>query len=586
MATEGFKRKLTVILSADVKGYSRLMGEDEDATVRTLKNYRELIGTLIRNHRGRVVDSPGDNILAEFASVVDATKCAVEIQQELKDRNADLPENRRMVFRIGINLGDVIEDGDRIYGDGINIAARVEGLAEAGGICITGIVYDSIKGKLDLTYESLGEHTVKNITEPVRVYRVQMDQEPLVVVTSEESGAFSLTDKPSIAVLPFVNMSGDPGQEYFGDGITEQIITGLSKIPHLIVIARNSTFTYKGQPTKVQQVGRELGVSYVLEGSVQKAGDRVRITAQLIDATTGHHLWADNYDRDLQDIFALQDEITLKIMSAMRIKLTEGEQARMWEGGTTNIQAFDKASQGIGYLNRLTKQDNAQARQLFKEAIEQDPEYAQAYMGLAATHLMDAELGWSKSPHKSMELAIRLTKKTLSLNDAMDFAYGLLGNVYLFNRRYKKAISAGKRAIALNPNGAHAHAWLGHILSVAGRPEEGLALLKKAIRLNPIPPNWYLSHLAMAFRMTGRYEDALDVSKQALHLNPDDLSAHLSLAVTYGLLDRKAEAHEAAAEVLRIDPNFSIEYFAKTRPIKDPADRERLIGALRKAGLM
>ena len=406
------------------------------------------------------------------------------------------------------------------------------------------------------------------------------------LITSEKSATIPLPEKPSIAVLPFVNMSGDSSQEYFGDGITEQIITGLSKIPHLLVIARNSTFTYKGQPVKVQQVGRELGVRYVLEGSVQKAGGRVRITAQLIDATTGHHLWADNYDRDMQNIFALQDEITLKIMSAMRIKLTEGEQARMWEGSTTNIQAFDKASQGIEYMNRLTNQDNAQARQLFKEAIEHDPKYAEAYTGLAATHLMDAEFGWSNSPQKSMELAIRLVKKTLALNDSIDFAYGLLGNIYLYNRQYQKAIAAGKRAIALNPNGAHAHAWLGHILCVAGRPEEGLALLKKAFRLNPIPPSWYFNHLAMAYRMTERYEDAIDVSKQALHLNSDDLSAHLSLAITYGLLDRKSEAHEAAAEILRIDPNFSIEYFVKTGPIKDPADRERLISALRKAGLM
>lgn len=583
---ETFKRKLTAILSADVEGYSRLMGEDEAATVHKLAEYRKVMTTFIQQHRGRVVDSTGDNLLADFTSVVDAVQCAVNIQMELNAKNDELPENRRMEFRIGINLGDVIEEEQRIYGDGVNIAARVEGLGEGEGVCITGIVYESIKNKLDLTYESLGEHTVKNITEPVRVYRVQMDPKTSVVVTSEETTTAPLSEKPSIAVLPFVNMSDDSTQEYFSDGITEQIITGLSKIPQLFVIARNSTFTYKGKPVKVQQMGQQLGVRYVLEGSVQKARDRVRITAQLIDATTGHHLWADNYDRDLQDIFALQDEITLKIMTTMQVKLTEGEQARLWEGDTTNIHAFDKFYQGHEYFNSVTKQDTARARQLFKEAIKQDPDYAQAYAGLAATHLRDSEFGWSKSPQKSIERAIRLAKKTLVLNDSMDFAYGLLGHIYLINRQYEKAIAAGRRAIALNPNGAHAHAWLGNFLCFAKRPEEGLALLKKAIRLNPIPPNWYLVNMAMAYRMLGRFEEALEVSKQALQLNPDDLSGHLSLAITYGLLDREAEARKAAAEVLKIDPDFSIEYFAKTVPIKDPADRKRLISALRKAGLM
>ena len=342
MTQEGYKRKLTAILSADVEGYSRLMGEDEDATIRTLTSYRELMSTLIQKHRGRVVDSPGDNLLAEFGSVVDAVRCAVEIQEELRVRNAELPENRRMHFCIGINLGDVVQEEERIYGDGINIAARVEGLAEGGGICISGTVYDSIKNKLSLTYESLGEHTVKNIKEPVRVYRMRVGPEaavktgprrwqkaalaalvvlivavgawaiwnfyfrpPSMEVVSVEKMAFPLPDKPSIAVLPFVNLSGDPTQEYFSDGLTEEIITTLSKVIDLFVVARQSTFSYKGKPVKVQQVAEELGVRYVLEGSVRKAENRVRITAQLIDVLTGHHLWAEGYDRELKDILAL-----------------------------------------------------------------------------------------------------------------------------------------------------------------------------------------------------------------------------------------------------------------------------------------
>ncbi|MBW2567375.1 MAG: adenylate/guanylate cyclase domain-containing protein [Deltaproteobacteria bacterium] len=362
MATQDFKRKLTAILSADVKGYSRLMREDEEATVQTITTYREVIDSVVQKHRGEVVDSPGDNILAEFASVVDAVRSAVETQEELKARNAELPENRRMEFRIGINLGDVIHEKDRIYGDGVNVAARVESLADAGGICVSRSAYDQVKDKLTLGYEYLGEHSVKNIAEPVRVYRVLMEPEaagkvigekrvepkrgqraalaavvalllivgglliwrsasPPVEVASEEKMAFPLPEKPSLAVLPFDNLSGDSSQDYFSDGITENVITALSNVENLFVIARNSTFTYKGKPVKVQQVAEELGVRYVLEGSVQRSEDRVRITAQLIDALTGHHLWAENYDRELGDIFALQDDITEQVTMALQVKL-------------------------------------------------------------------------------------------------------------------------------------------------------------------------------------------------------------------------------------------------------------------------
>ncbi|MFQ6078772.1 MAG: adenylate/guanylate cyclase domain-containing protein, partial [Thermodesulfobacteriota bacterium] len=343
------ERKLTAILSADVKGYSRLMGEDEVATIRTLTAYREVMAALIQKHRGRVVDSPGDNLLAEFASVVDAVECAVEVQQELKARNAELPPDRRMEFRIGINLGDVVVEGERIYGDGVNIAARLEGLAEGGGICISGTAYDQVEGKLSLGYEYLGEHAVKNIKKPVRVYRVEPEPVALGVgmraeeelVPPEKPGALELPDKPSIAVLPFLNMSGDPEQEYFSDGITEDLITDLSKVSGLFVIARNSAFTYKGKSAKVEQVGRELGVRYVVEGSVRRAGDRVRITAQLVDAETGYHLWTERYDRDLKDIFDLQDEVTQKIVAALKVKLTRRELELLERKYTDNPEAYD-----------------------------------------------------------------------------------------------------------------------------------------------------------------------------------------------------------------------------------------------------
>ncbi len=359
MADEGFKRKLTAILSADVEGYSRLMSADEAATVRTLTAYRKTMTQLIQQYRGRVVDSPGDNVLADFASVVDAVQCAVAVQKEIKARNDELPENRRMQFRIGINLGDVIEEEDRIYGDGVNIAARLEAMAEPGGICVSKTVFDHIESKLPLGYHYLGEQNVKNIPKPVGAYRVVMEPRvtmeeeeekkkpsPAVESASLEKMAFPLPDNPSIAVLPFDNFSGDPNQEYIADGFTENIITALSKIPEIFVIARKSTFTYKGKPVKIRQVSEELGVRYVLEGSVQKADDRMRITAQLIDALEGHHLWAERYDRELRDLFALQDEIAMKILTALEVKLTRGEMAREYE--TENLEAW-------GYLGPKNK---------------------------------------------------------------------------------------------------------------------------------------------------------------------------------------------------------------------------------------
>jgi len=631
MATEGFKRKLTTLFSADVAGYSRLMGQDEAATVETITTYREVMSVLIKQHRGRVVDSPGDNLLAEFSSVVDAVQCAVAAQKELKARNAELREDRRMEFRIGINLGDVIEEGDRIYGDGVNIAARLEGLAPPGGICISKTAFDQIETKLPLGYEYLGEQTVKNIDKPVGAYHVLMEprvtvsetieekrvgtmRRPRLIlavvvallmvagaamvwhfylrhapspaeVVSEKAPGLELPDKPSIAVLPFVNIGGDPEQEYFSDGITEEIITTLSKVPHLFIIARNSVFTYKGKSVKVQQVGKELGVRYILEGSVRKAGDRVRITAQLVDTATGGHLWSERYDRDLKDIFALQDEITMKILTAVRVKLTEGEQARLYAKGAVNLDSFMKVLQGVPYFYRFNKEGNIQARQMFEEAIALEPKNAGAYTLLGWTYLMEVWSGLSESPGRSMARAAELAQKALALDDTLDLPHSLLGNIYLMSRQYEKAIAEEERAIALNPNGADAHAHLGMTLNYVGRPEEAIALLKKAIRLNPIPPNWYLFSLGDAYRLTEQYEVAIAVYKRVLHRNPDDIRAHTGLTATYSLLGREEEARAAAAEVLRINPKFSLEHVAKAFPFKNKADTDRVIDALRKAGL-
>ena len=623
MSAERFRRKLRAILSADVKGYSRLMSEDEDSTIRTLGNYRQVMAGLIEQYRGRVVDAIGDNLLAEFASAADAVHCAVEIQEELRNRNSVLLVNHRMEFRIGVNLGDVVEEGDRIYGDGINIAARIEALADAGGISISGTVYDSVVDKLGLKYDYSGEQTVKNITKPIRVYKVVlspgtpgqavvMPKEPIhrswlktvlivAAVLLLGLGAVSiwrfylhpsssetkpkLPDKPSIAVLPFVNMSADPQQEYFSDGLTEDIITGLSKIPRLFVIARNSSFTYKGKAVKVQQVGRDLGVRYVLEGSVRKAGERIRITAQLIDAGTGHHLWAERYDRDLKDIFALQDEITEQILTSMEVNLTTGEQARLRRKGTANRKAYEKVLKADEYYGRMTREDNAQARQAYKEAMVLDPEYAVPVVGLSYTHWMDVINGWSRSPRKSMKEAAKLAQKALELDDSLADTHVLLGNIYLMKGQYQQAMDAGETALILEPNGADVNALLGLMLRYLGRPEEAISVLEKAIRLNPIPPAWYLYNMGDAYRLAGLHDKAIESFKKVLKQNPDHFLAKVYLAATYGETGQKEEGQRAADEVIRINPKFLVDPYAKRLPYRNRDDIEQIIEGLHKAGL-
>jgi adenylate cyclase len=575
-------RKLTAIMSADIKGYSILMADDEVFTIKMLNEYRSIMSNCIGQYNGRIVDSPGDNVLAEFASAVDALQCAVEIQKKLKKENDRLVESKRLEFRIGVNIGDVIQDGNRIYGDGVNVASRIEGLANPGGVCLSKSAYEQIKKKLDFGFEYMGEHPVKNISEPVSVYKVLTDSERSQPLVEEK---LELPDKPSIAVLPFVNMSGDNGQEYFSDGLTEQIINGLCKVFNLFVIARNSSFAYKGKSVNVQQVGKELGVRYILEGSVQKAAERVRITVQLIDATTGYHLWSENYDRDLSDIFALQDEITLKIIDALQIKLTWGEQARLWEGGTTSIRAYDKFARGQDCFFRSNEKDNIQARHFFKEAINIDNGYAMAYIMLGYTHMTDLLFGWSKSPIESFEHAEKNVEEALALNDSFDLAHSLSGWIHLFKRQHDEAIKAGERAIELNPNGAEANAHLAFILIFSDKVELAIKLLKRALRLNPIPQSYFYTILAAAYQSNGQDEKAIEMCKKALSGNPDQLQPYLTLTVSYSTLNRTEDASKAVEEILRIQPDFSLEYFANTLPNKNQERLDKYINTLRKAGL-
>jgi len=609
--TKDVKRKLRAILSADVQGYSRLMGDDEVATVKTITEYRKTLTSLVNQYHGRVVDSPGDNVLSEFGSVVDAVQCAVEIQNILKAKNEDLPENRRMIFRIGVNLGDVIQEGDRIYGDGVNIAARIESLADGGGICISGTAYDQIENKLALGYNFVGEHSVKNIAKPVRVYKVPMEpgdvgkkRAPkqgkklaivvlaLLILTGVAAaiwnfypGPATAPGKPSIAVLPFDNLSGDPKQEYFSDGITEQIISGLAKAPRLFVIARNSSFTYKGKPVKIQQVARELGVRYVLEGSVQKLGNRVRITAQLIEAKTGKHIWSEHYDRDIKDIFALQDDITMKIMAAVQVKLTYGEAASIASKGTDNRQAYDKFLKAIKLVQNFKSEEMHQARKELDEVIALDPGWSMPYAVQAWTHIIDVWMRWSTSPFQSIQKAEELAQKAVSLDAKNAMAYAGLCDVYLMKRQHEKAVAEGKRAIELGPNLSIAYLTLGYALNFAGRPDEAISFLETAIRLDPLPDAKPYVQLGIAYRDLGQYDKGITACKKGISISPDNMFAHLCLVAIYSLAGREKEARAEAAEVLRINPMFSLEFFSKVVPYKDQGDRDRVVNAMRKAGL-
>jgi adenylate cyclase len=626
MATQEVKRKLTAILSADVKGYSRLMSEDEVGTIQTLNAYKEVMAGLIQHHHGRVVDAPGDNVLAEFGSVVDAVEGAVEIQKELKTRNAELPENRRMEFRIGVNLGDVVEDREQILGDGVNIAARLESLSEAGGICISGTAFDQVENKLSLGYEYLGEQTVKNIAKPVRIYRVLMGPEavgkvlgekktkprqwqktvfivvavvivafasvalwslyfrpaPQQDVASKEKMALPLPDKPSIAVLPFVNMSEDPKQEYFSDGLTEEIITALSKLPRVFVIARNSSFTYKGKAVDVKQVGRELGVRYVLEGSVRREGNRIRITAQFIDATTGNHVFSERYDRELKEIFATQDDIAIKILTAVRVAFNDAEWARLQARGVSNVEAYFKLLQAREFSEKVNKESNLRARRLAEEALALDPRSSEAYAMLAYIHFWDVSLGSSTSPEESTAQGIAMAKKAIALDDNPR-AHNVLGLLYVNKRDYDKAVEETERAASIDPGYLTGY---GSALMHAGRYPEAVSAFEKLLRLNPVnPPSMCLNNLARTYALMGKYDEAVRLYKKLLQAQPDHQPGNAGLTITYSMMGRMEDARAQAAELLRVNPKFSSGQFEKTLRYKDPEVVERMVAALRKAGL-
>jgi len=585
VSADPVKRKLAAILSADAVGYSRLMTGDETATLNTLNAHRRLMDGLIRHHGGRVVDAVGDNLLAEFPSVVNAVACAVAVQEALAEQNTDLPVDRRMPFRIGIHLGDVVVEGEQVYGDGGNIAARLEALADSGGICISGTVYEQVRGKLLHRYEDRGEQSLKNIAHTVRVYRVRAAEGEKVGVAAKQTIP-GFADRPAIAVLAFDNLSGDPEQEYFADGIAEDLITRLSSWKSFPVIARNSSFVYKGAPVDIKRVREELGAGYVVEGSVRKAQDRVRISAQLIDAETGHHVWAQNYDRELADIFALQDEISCAIAVSTSYELDRVEIERSRRLDPNDIGAWDLLQQARWYFAHFTADDNARARELSERAVGLDPYFAAAFSLIAATHYFDFFNDWTDELRESSEALRRNARTAVELDPGDAVGRVMLASAFSLTGEADSMLAAAERAVELNPSMPMAQVTLGFALAGRGRVDESVATLKMALRLSPRDPYRWLAYdtLAFAYYSGARYDEALAAGRRTLELHPTYVFGHLLLAVCYGALGRDDDGRTALAEALRLQPNLSPEFLKQNLGFAGPEFIDRYVADLCRVG--
>jgi adenylate cyclase len=580
---ERAERRLTTILAADIAEYSRLMREDEDATMRALGACRAIIDGLVGEHRGRIANTAGDAVLAEFPSVADGLTCALAIQPALAAENADVPPDRRMQFRIGIHLGDVMtRDGD-LFGDAVNIAARLEALAEPGGICVSAAVREHVGTRVAATFTDAGAQQVKNIAEPVHVFRVAASGAPQ---PADAPATPPLPDKPSIAVLPFQNMSSDPEQEFFADGIAEDIITALSRYPSLFVIARNSCFTYKGRAVDVKQVGRELGVRYVLEGSLRKSANRIRVTAQLVDAETGNHLWAERYDRDLADIFAVQDEITDAVTIAIAPAVAGAEQQRAMRKPPGSLDAWAAYQRGSWHYSKTGPENCALAQKFFQTAIDLDPNFAGGYCGLAEALHQEARLYLTRSLTDAQDLGEKLARRAVTLDGADAEARASLGFVLMACGDYDSALAEAEKALAISPNLASAHGVLGATLVYSGRPKQGLASLETCLRLDPRGP-WSairLNQIASGLYFSHEYEAAVETAKRLIGSDPDYPNPYRWLAAALGQLGRTEEAKEALERVVALAP-ATIEVFVRNRPPwMRPEDHAHMLEGLRKAG--
>ena len=583
MAEQRVQRRLAAILAADVVGYSRQMGADEEGTLARLNALRsELLHPKLSEYGGRIVKTTGDGTLIEFQSAVDAVQAAIDIQQALSRRNADLPESDRIEIRMGINLGDIIVEGEDIFGEGVNVAARIEGLAEPGGICLSSIVHESVRTKLDVNFTALGEQSLKNIADPVGVYRVTLGPAALTVETP--TSLESIFRHPAVAVLPFENLSGDPEQEYFADGLTEDIITALSLWRSFPVIARNSTFAYKGTSPDVRRVGNELGARYIIEGSVRKGGDRLRVTVQLINAETGHHVWAERYDRELADIFAVQDELTQKIAGIVAPRLEGAERQRSMAKAPSSLDAWDCYLRGMACVHEYTVAANREARDLFERAIALEATYSRGHSGLAYSDYRAVWFRYAESREETLARCLAAARRAVALDDADSFAHFVLSRGQYLSGQFEDAIDQANMALAINPNDVQAHLSLGHSLISAGRPEEGIAEVELGLRLDPRDPRAHAIHTALSYAhfSTRRYEDAVAAARQAINRRSDNLDAHLMLASSLGQAGKLEEARATLDQCARIQRDFE----AIPRPLQvvSPANIEHFLAGLRKAG--
>lgn len=577
------QRRLAAILAADMVGYSRLMEADEAGTLARLKTHRlELIDPAIAKARGSIVKTTGDGLLVEFTSIVDALACASEIQRRMARRNSDVSPARWIQFRIGINLGDVIvEDGD-LFGDGVNVAARLEALAEPGGICVSGAVRDQVGDRLDIGFEDLGEQSVKNISRPIRVYRVRLDATAPEAPSEAAAAAAPAATKPSIVVLPFDNMSGEPEQEFFADGLTEDIITELSRFHELLVISRNSAFVHKGKPVKVQDVAREFGVHYVVEGSVRKAGGRVRVTVQLIDAETDRHIWAERYDRDLADIFAIQDEVTSAIAATLPGRVEAAARDRAKRKTTGNLEAYECLLAGKILHHRSTRDDNAQALAMLDRAVALDPKYGHAHAWRACVLGQSWVNGWCADRDATWDAVVGGLETAIGLDDNDADVHRILAAVALARHEFEKSMYHQERAIASNPNYDLIVVQQGEILTWLGRPEEGIDWIRKAMRLNPHHPERFWSHLGRAYYTAKRYAEAVEAYS---HIAKPDHTHHAFLAAALAWMGDATAAGTHAQAVLRTNPDFTAEGFLATLHYKRDEDRSHCRDGLLKAGL-
>jgi len=582
----GPERRLAAVLAADMVGYSRLMEVDETGTLARLKTHRiELIDPAIAKNRGRIIKTTGDGILVEFQSVADAVMCAVEVQRRMSRRNTDVSPARWIQFRIGINLGDVIVEENDIFGDGVNVAARLEALAEPGGICVSAAVRDQVGNRLDdVEFEDLGDQTVKNIIRPIRVFRIRLDPDPknLPEGATDAAVATTISKKPSIAVLPLANMSGDPEQEFFTDGLTEDIITELSRFHDLLVISRNSTFVHKGKAVKVQEVAREFGVEYVLEGSVRKAGDRIRVTVQLIDAKTDRHIWAERYDRKLEDIFAIQDEMTRAIVATLPGRVEAATHDRAKRKPTDNMAAYECVLAAKVLHHRSIREDNAEAQRLLDRALALDPDYAHAHAWKACVLGQTWGYNWCADRDATLQQVGAEAETALALDDNDSDVHRILAALDLTRDDHDKAAYHQERALALNPNYDLVVVQQGELLTWLGRPEEGIDWIKKAMRLNPYHPERFWSHLGRACYCAEKYAEAAEAFSR---ITRPDHTHHAFLAATFAQMGNAVAAAAHATEVLQREPKFSAAAYLATQHYKRDVDRDRHEAGLLKAGL-